>query len=220
MGLEEPQAVPTRVSEEDQRGTSPAWGGGHADRGAPLGPLPGSPPPGPGRGLREARRQPADGDRRLLRGRPSRPLRSPLPSGPSTAGTAGTSIRLSGRLSVPAPTGRPFLPRPRGGPQAAREAAGLPVRELLVREHAPPPGPRAGKGCPGPIPIPGGLASCLGVRMALKTWGGTCRAACEPCCSSRGFYSSCPRLATRVGSDLLSPPSPQPRAMLCLILHF
>lgn len=121
------------------------------------------------------------------------------------------------------PSVRPSVrPRPDGAslPQAAREASGLPVRELPVREHAAPPGPRVGKGCPGPIPIPGGLESCLGVRMALKTWGGTCRAACEPCCSSRGFDSSCPRLATRVGSDLLSPPSPQPRAMLCLILHF
>lgn len=78
LGLQEPQAVPTRVSEEDQRGTSPTWGG-HADRGPLPGHFPGSPPPGPGRGLREARRQPADGDRRLLRGLPARPLRSPLP---------------------------------------------------------------------------------------------------------------------------------------------
>lgn len=221
VGPEEPQAVPTRVSEEDQRGISPAWGG-HADRGAPPGHLPGSPPPGAERGLRELRRQPADGDRRLLRGRPARPLRSPLSpahsSGLSTAGTAGTSVRVSVRPSPPRRGVPPAAAT--GGLRAARGAAGLPLRELPVREHAPPPGSRVGKGCPGPVPIPGGLASCLGVRTALRTWGERRRAACEPCCSSRGFYSSCPRLATRVGSDLLSPPAPPPRAMLCLILHF
>lgn len=126
-----PRVFLRRISE----GRAPR-GGGHADRGPPPGHFSGSPPPGPGRGLREARRQPADGDRRLLRGAPvSAAPQPPAPSsGPSTAGTAGTSIRLSVRLSVPAPTGRPSRRRP-GRRRGSRSGNSLSGNTDLRRAH-------------------------------------------------------------------------------------
>lgn len=133
-----PRVFLRRISE----GRAPL-GGGHADRGPPPGHFSGSPPPGPGRGLREARRQPADGDRRLLRGLPARPLRSPLPP-PRGRARRGQRARPSVCPSVcPSPPRRGVPPA--GGPggvgapgpgtpcPGARTSAGPTGREGLSR---------------------------------------------------------------------------------------